>query len=732
MYRRLLPLLLTLLFNLPADAQKESANWYFGQGLGVSFNTGLPADISGIPGNGLSPSTSVSDANGNLQFIFGSGRVYDRNYSSMPGNPLFQLGISWNLVLAAPVPSSPARYYLFYTTSLGTDASQLRYAIVDMSLNGGLGQVVSADNLIDNRLSPAFTLVHRHGTDEFWVVCHKHETTTFNAYAVTAAGISTVPVSSQAGTDPNLNDYYFHDMKTSPNGKMIAGIGYYQDYSSIFEIDRYFLEVFNFDGQSGTVTNKIRTLVTGYVYQNAHFCCFSPDNRLIYAGYSTIAPGLQPCGLAGTNLVQYNLCYNNIDTFTLYAPMISQTIAICTYPFWGKMQIGLDKKIYMPYASTTTLSAIDFPNRIGTSSTPNFPERTLPKACDYGLPDFYHDFIFKGAGNNIVYNGGCYPQPTHFSITNEDISNIQWDFGDAGSGSTNSATGPTPDHSFSAPGIYTVTARLYSSSNSLIETLTDLVEIRDPGKRLLDNYPKDTTLCGGDSRLLKLRVINGIFSWHFHSEATGNYFSAGIADSLYIGSLGTGTYYVEMRQNDCDGCRMTDSIHVTVQPRPSFSLGSDTYVCTGDSLALTVYDQTADVLWNNGATTHSIEVKKAGTYSVTAEYDHNGCPRSDTIIITERPGVQFALPNDTTLCEGSTLLLDPEVPQASYQWQDYSNATTYLVKDPGQYRVRITNTSFCSKSDTIDVAYVSASSVYLGADTTLCEGDSLLLAPALP
>lgn len=734
MFRRPLTLILIFLIYIRANAQKESANWYFGQGLGLSFvNNNIPQDITGISSVALSPSTVVSDAAGNLLFIFTSGRVYDRNYGLMSGSNLFQNGVSWNQVIAAPVPSSTTRYYLFYMAGASAGLYTLRYAIVDISLNGGLGDVVSADNIIDDELSPAFTLVNRSGSDEFWVVGNKMGTHNWVSWRVTAAGVSFAPVTSVAGSNPELDEYNFQDMKTSPNGKMIAGIGYFFDTSGLFWEAWSFLEVFDFDSQTGAITNKIRSATRGAFYDNIYFCSFSPDNRLIYANYSGIQPGLQPCGLSGGSVYQYNLCYDNIDTFTLYAPVVGTTSAWCSWPYWGNLQTGMDKKIYIPYAGTATLSAIDFPNRIGTSSEMNFPEYTLPKTADYGLPDFYHYYIYKGAGNNILYNGGCYPQPTHFKITNAALSNIQWNFGDPASGANTAGT-PAADHLFSAPGKYTVTAKVLSPSGNLLETLTELVEIKDPAKRLLDAYPKHIVFCAGGSELLKLNVVNGIFAWHFRDSATGNYFSAGIADSMYIGDLGrglaTGTYYVQMRQNDCDGCHLEDSIQVTVLPMPSFSLGPDTYVCTGDSLKLTLYDNDADIIWSTGASTPSIYVKQSGTYWAKAEYNHNGCPKYDTIVITQRQGIGFSLPDDTTLCNDETLLLDPGIQQAFYTWQDHSSASTYLVEHPGQYSVRITD-NYCSKSDTINVNYVNAATVYLGSDTILCQGDSLRLQPYL-
>ncbi len=49
---------------------------------------------------------------------------------------------------------------------------------------------------------------------------------------------------------------------------------------------------------------------------------------------------------------------------------------------------------------------------------------------------------------------------------------------------------------------------------------------------------------------------------------------------------------------------------------------------------------------------------------------------------------EFSLGKDTTLCEGETLILNPNIPNAIYTWQDSSHATTYTVTKPGTYWVR--------------------------------------------
>ncbi|MBE7174192.1 MAG: gliding motility-associated C-terminal domain-containing protein [Williamsia sp.] len=80
------------------------------------------------------------------------------------------------------------------------------------------------------------------------------------------------------------------------------------------------------------------------------------------------------------------------------------------------------------------------------------------------------------------------------------------------------------------------------------------------------------------------------------------------------------------------------------------------------------------------------------------------------------------LGNDTSLCEGQTLLLDATTANATYLWQDGSSAPTFTVKDSGTYRVAIS--SSCGiKEDSIHVQYLSPPHPFLGNDTLFCPID---------
>jgi gliding motility-associated-like protein len=707
------------------SGQKETSQWFLHNGNRLQFNTSGPVNVAGPPmvnGVGL---TSLCDGQGNLLFVCDGNKVRDKNMAIMPAliNLTNPLQIGGETLLAIKVPGQTSKYYLFYADNGGSSVSKLMYAVIDMSLNGGMGDVTVKNVNIATDVSSGFTLVQQPGSDNFWIVTNEYRTTNFRSYLVTTAGISSTPVLSVAGANPITTEYNVTDLRTSPDGKMIAGYFYTYYPNQLFAGAVAYIEVFHFDGNTGLITNKVKSTKLSWIYSGRGNVEFSPDSRLLYLLEKHIIGGLQPCGFGSSSLRQFNLCYTDSVTFTNNSTPVGSTFSFCTLVSLGRMQLGPDKKIYLPYGGSSALSTVDSPNLIGSSGRMTFDAFPVTAGAGYGSPAFYHQYLAKAVRNNITYTGDCHPNPISFKITNDTIHAITWDFGDPASGSNSSAQ-LTPQHIFSAPGIYTVTAHLYNTLNQLIETVNVPVEVKDPLRRLLADYPTDTTFCSGNELKIKLKVINGIFKWS-KKEAGYPLYSLGISDSMSI--QGSGRYYVELLQNDCNGCKRIDSIDVEVLPVPYVFFGNDRTLCTGDSTLLYMQNTGADYAWNTGETTGSIWVKQPGTYWGKAEFNNNGCPKSDTIVITGIPGVLFSLPADTTLCNDAQLILRPGISGATYLWQNGSSLDQHVVEQPGKYWVRVTAANGCFKPDTIAVAYVTAQNVQLGADTALCRGETLLL-----
>jgi gliding motility-associated-like protein len=223
------------------------------------------------------------------------------------------------------------------------------------------------------------------------------------------------------------------------------------------------------------------------------------------------------------------------------------------------------------------------------------------------------------------------------------------------------------------------------------------------------DFGNDTTICQGSNLLLDATITNATYLWQDAST-----------DSVF-NVLIPGTYWVNVSVN---GCSDGDTINVNFSPLPLFNLGNDTTLCQGSSLILDATTLNATYSWQNATTNSTLNVSQQGIYWV--DVDVNGCSSRDSIVVSFTPLPSVGLGNDTTLCQGSSLILNATTLNATYLWQNATTNSTFNVSQPGVYWVSVT-VNGCSEIDSIDVNYLSAQFIDLGNDTTLCQGNNLLL-----
>lgn len=154
----------------------------------------------------------------------------------------------------------------------------------------------------------------------------------------------------------------------------------------------------------------------------------------------------------------------------------------------------------------------------------------------------------------------------------------------------------------------------------------------------------------------------------------------------------------------------------------SLNLGSDRTVCAEDlPIRLDGGASGSSYLWNDGSTNRFLFVNQSGEYAVeTVLYN---CTLQDTIQVTILEP-QIDLGNDTAICQGQTVTIDATQPLVTYLWNDGSTNPTYTTGLEESVWVEITDTFGCTATDTMEVIYPIAD---LQGDTTICEGDTLLL-----
>jgi len=81
---------------------------------------------------------------------------------------------------------------------------------------------------------------------------------------------------------------------------------------------------------------------------------------------------------------------------------------------------------------------------------------------------------------------------------------------------------------------------------------------------------------------------------------------------------------------------------------------------------------------------------------------------------------------DISYCPGGSVTLDAGAGMNSYLWNTGATTQTIITSEPGSYWVTVTQ-ELCILSDTVVIAHYNTTSVNLGSDTAICQGQTLIL-----
>ncbi len=387
-------------------SQKENDYWVFGDKAGLDFSSGNPVPVltSMVSSEG---SAAVCDPlTGKLLFYSNGEKVWNRNNQVMPngsglkGNaPLFGDNTTAQGVCIVPVIGSIQRYYLF---SLEPEAGEvfrnsngyLYYSIVDMSLNGGLGDIdPNYKNIaLDSFLSEAMTAVPGGNCNDIWLLTHATDTALVKAFHITESGIAKTPVISNTGKEiDGKGSFQTSQFAISPDSRKLAilssNVLWYGLPSTFFNPNSSpnGSMVCTFDPISGKVTDPIilnSNLSNPYDQYLNNSICFSPNSRKLYLLASNRALG--DIDFVDT-LWQYDL-----DSFTQAGVKASRTLIEgnnVTNAF-SPMQRNKDKIYLAPSDDNGYLNVIEEPNATGIAC--KYKKRAIQlktgSASIYSLP----------------------------------------------------------------------------------------------------------------------------------------------------------------------------------------------------------------------------------------------------------------------------------------------------------------------------------------------------------
>ncbi|WP_412985881.1 T9SS type B sorting domain-containing protein [Pontimicrobium sp. IMCC45349] len=458
-------LFIFFLISFSSSSQKEAAHWYFGEHAGLNFNSGAPQAITNGEINSSEGCSVISNAQGDLLFYTDGVTVWNSNHSVMPnGEDLLGSESSAQSALIVPHPISTNLYYIFTTDVVQAylnngPGNGLNYSIVDMSLDGGFGDVTQKNTLLLSNSSEKITGVKAQDGSGYWIVVH-NGINAFYSYKLTAAGLNPPVISTLGPTTTDFNNIR-GCLKLSPDGQKLAIS--YTIYEPEFSGSVY---LYDFDIDSGVVSNQV-LVATDYVFYGLEF---SSNSTKLYASGKVIAFVNGDIDTTKIRVFQYDLSNPNIAGTEYLVHEYEKTYLS---DLGGSLQIGLDKRIYHAVPKDK-ISVIKSPNQLGVACNFNeFDVDLSEKQARYGLPPFVQSYF----ESIISIENLCFGDNTQFSLdTDEAIVSVEWNFGDPTSGVNNTSLLENPIHTFSQPGSYNITVDV-TFVNKPPQTYFEIIEI---------------------------------------------------------------------------------------------------------------------------------------------------------------------------------------------------------------------------------------------------------------
>jgi len=408
-----------LLLPFFCSSQKQGNIWYFGNQAGLDFNSGAPVALTNgaiYDGPEQSEGTSViSDSSGALLFYTNGQKIWNKNHQIMPnGNNLLGHYSSTQAALIIPQPGSSRYFYVFTTDAFqNTLQNGFRYSVVDICLDGGLGDVITNKKnikLIDTIAEKLTAVRHINGID-YWIIVHKYLSNAFYSFQLSSTGITSTVITNIGSIhqgycgNPSSCINAMGSMKASPNGNKLAIVSG-QQCNNISEL-------FDFNRTTGSLSNLIK-LRTDSVAVGLYGVSFSPDNSKLYV----------TSWMNNDRIYQYDLASGNPTTI-----VASKTI-ITTHnggPWYMAMQLGPDGKIYIAERTQNSMGRINFPNLAGGSCNYQTAAVSLSgKLNVLGLPNFIDFYDYSNTRFNCQVETGI--QEKNYNVQNSIFPNPFKDF----------------------------------------------------------------------------------------------------------------------------------------------------------------------------------------------------------------------------------------------------------------------------------------------------------------
>ena len=622
----------------------EGNLWYFGLAKGLDFKTDPPTEINnGQTASQIGHSSAViNDAQGTLLMYTDGLNIYNRQHQVMPFGNLDGANFSSESMILEH-PGAPGKYYVINAGPFVS--SDLRYTVVDMALDNGLGDVVQDQKNLTMTdvpvsgliISPNLAAVRSCSFDGYWVLAHTVKENQFLRYRIDQNGLDPLPLISTIGSNPFLPNLFVpRILKFSPDGFLVA-LGTDGDYVELFDFDP---TLFGLISNAQTISLPTGSSVKGIE--------FSPGGAFLYV----------VAEVAGSSQIwQFDVTASTTAGISASGILVGEKPIVLGIAI-NKAQLAPYGKIYLAStfngmgAPSTNLDVIHQPDVQGEAclfqpdglllngasglygALCNFPASLFRKPS-INFPDNAKDSIcLAGVSTTIQYQ-----------IKNVDcgVDSVRWELiGIPGTVNANFQTA-TVTYTQSGEGLLVVTAL----GDCIPASDTLHIRVFEAQPEGIDIGPDTVSVCD-----------NGIATFNAGSGWARYRWPDGTVDSVFS-TLLPGTYRVEV----WDACnnRYTDSVTVLVAPESRLSVGADTSLCSGLDLSFqrpgnfTTWQWTPEGLTScDTCTLVTVPVSNDQTFTIFGQTT-DGCISLDTFTIEILDTLFFT--QNFTFCKSDNVLI---------------------------------------------------------------------------
>lgn len=646
-------------------SQKEFNQWHMGNRVSINFNSNPPIVNNNSNSNTAEGTASVADCEGNLLFYTNGITIWNKNNARMDNgeNILGDVG-NTSPALIIRDPYSTVIYYLF--TSSNDDG--LRYSIINMNSNGGLGRVINKNILIRNLPTGKLNVAKHANGKDVWMVTHYNNSRNYEAFLINQNGVNLNGIVS-AG---NHTHRAIHgDITISPDGKKICtALDVINPLSPINSNEGVALA--DFDPSTGTVSSEAFLNLT----ENPHGCDFSSNSRYLYVNSTNVGA------------YQFDLTLgSNTD-------ILNSRKSLNGTPKYGSLRLAPNGVIYISnnidgLGSSNVLAGIlnvDNSNAFINNNALNL----ISGSSGYGIVNTIlpNEDSFNGP-NEILANENCFGEAIAFRLLNENnIIEVLWDFDDPESGN-NTSINLRPSHNFSKAGTFRVSITILYECGS--ETIyKDVVVAETPEISLNDTIKA----CA----LVPINIGTNNSNSYIYKWTPSTYLSDINSPNPLFNHRGNtefSSYNYSVKVSIANSeCEINYPITVNLVT-PMLNPGPSREICFEDTIIIGTparenytYSWSPNNYFNNpnlaqqnviGTNQSKNDFMELFTLSGTLE----SCTLDSTIFVLQRALPQLDFPKIFEVCSGDSFSMNPNfIPEFTYTWLNTLNLSNTDSPNP--------------------------------------------------